>query len=99
MRPSTAVPDRLLADQAAQHVLHDAAVAVVVRLTGGVDADDRVELDTGVGGDLDRARRGAVVQLLDTGEGEGLLAGQTEGLGGRTLRELERQNAHADEVR
>lgn len=43
--PSTALPDRLLADQVAQHVLHDAAVAVVVRFTGGVAADDRVELD------------------------------------------------------
>ena len=32
-------------DERAQHVLQDAAVAVVVGLTGGVDADDRVELD------------------------------------------------------
>ena len=33
----------LLAQQATQHVLHDAAVAVVVGLAGGVDPDDRVE--------------------------------------------------------
>src|SRR5690606_3607820 len=32
-------------NKTAQHVLQDAAVAVVVRLTGGVDAHDRVELD------------------------------------------------------
>ncbi len=34
------------ADERAQHVLQDAAVAVVVGLTGGVDADDGVELDS-----------------------------------------------------
>jgi hypothetical protein len=50
-----------------------------------------------VGGDLDRARR-AVVQLGDAGEGEGLLAGEAEGLGVLALRELEREDAHADEV-
>src|SRR5690242_4977783 len=88
-RTSTALPDRLLADQVAQHELHDAAVAVVVRLAGGVDADDRVELDAGVGAHLHRARGGAVVELLDAGEGEGLLAGQTEGLGRDALRVLE----------
>src|SRR5439155_4952640 len=93
VRPSCAVPYRLLvtcgrtyrllADQAAQHVLHDAAVAVVVRLTGGVDADHRVELTAyivgfaggGVRRHLHRTRRGAVVQLGDTGDGEGLLTG------------------------
>ena len=32
-------------EQRAQHVLHDAAVAVVLRLAGGVDAHPRVELD------------------------------------------------------
>ena len=35
--------DALLLQQRAQHVLHDAAVAVVVGLTGGVDPDDGVE--------------------------------------------------------
>ena len=33
------------ADERPQHVLQDAAVAVVVRLAGGVDAHDRVELN------------------------------------------------------
>ena len=35
----------VLLEQVAQDVLHDPAVAVVVRLARGVDADDRVELD------------------------------------------------------
>ena len=38
LRPGSALP------QVAQHVLHDPAVAVVVRLAGGVDPDDGVEL-------------------------------------------------------
>src|SRR5690606_37328442 len=104
--PSSAGPYRargpvcgLLADQAPQHVLQDAAVAVVVGLTRGVDAYDRVELHAGVGGDLHRAGGGAVVQLGHAGDGEGLLAGQAEGVGRVALRELQRQDAHADEVR
>src|SRR5690606_2408758 len=53
----------LLADQLAQHVLQDAAVAVVVGLTGGVDAHHGVELDPGVGADLDGRGDAALVQL------------------------------------
>src|SRR4051812_23637517 len=48
------------ASQAPQDVLHDPAVAVVVRLARGVDADDRVELHV-VRLDPDRPRGGAVV--------------------------------------
>jgi hypothetical protein len=36
---------RSTAQHSPQHVLHDPAVAVVVGLAGGVDADHRVELD------------------------------------------------------
>src|SRR4051812_48736967 len=68
------------AEHLAEDVLQDAAVAVVVGLAGRVDADDRVELDAGVGGDLDRARGGAVVELGDAGERERLGAGQAERL-------------------
>ena len=62
----------------AQHVLQDAAVAVVVRLTRGVDARHGVELDGLLAGgrvctrlrdDVDRLRRRALVQLLDGVEG------------------------------
>src|SRR6188768_465742 len=49
----------------AEHVLQDAAVAVVVRLARGVDADVGVELDAGVGQDLHRRRDAAVVEGLD----------------------------------
>src|SRR5690606_6524327 len=64
----------VLSDKTAQHVLQDAAVAVVVRLTGGVDAHDRVELDrllalgrelARLGRDLDSLRRDALGELLE----------------------------------
>src|SRR5690606_35387872 len=89
----------LLADQLAQHVLQDAAVAVVVGLTGGVDAHHSVELDPGVGADLGGRGDAALVQLGHAGDGVGLLAGQAEGVRGLPLGELQRQHAHADQVR
>src|SRR6218665_2900041 len=53
-------------DQRPQHVLQDAAVAVVVRLARGVDAEHRVERDDGAvllrGGDGERPRRRALVE-------------------------------------
>ena len=72
----------LRAQQVAQHVLHDAAVAVVVRLAGGVDAHDRVELDVPPAG----ARvtvRGVVPSLSAVTPviGERLLAGQAQRVG------------------
>src|SRR4051794_34870170 len=55
------------ADQLPEHELQDPAVAVVVRLTWGVDPDDGVEPDRRAvrpgGRDGHRARRGAGVQL------------------------------------
>src|SRR4051794_3391286 len=77
-----------------EHELQDAAVAVVVRLTGRVDPDHRVELDAAVRGDLDGARGVAVVQRGDPGDREGLGAGQAERLRVLSLRELQRQHAH-----
>ena len=63
-------------DQIAQHVLEDAAVTVVVGLTGRVDADHRVELGLGAvlvgGGDVDRLGGHALVELLDAGDIVGL---------------------------
>src|SRR5699024_8722023 len=86
-----------------QHVLQDAAVAEVLRLTGGVDTDDRVELHGGAvllgGGDRDRLRDRSVVQRGDAGEREGLRAVQAQRLGVLALGELQGQHAHADEVR
>ena len=73
-------------------------MTVVVGLTGRVDADDRVELRVS-GLDLDGPRRLPVVERRHAGDGERLLAGQAQGLGGLPLRELQREDAHADEVR
>src|SRR5690348_6179281 len=95
-RPRTSSASAL--EQVPQDVLHDAAVAVVVRLTGGVDADHRVEGDV-ARGDLDGLRGAALVELGDATDGEGLLAGQAERLGSLALGELERDDAHADQVR
>src|SRR5690606_26059647 len=90
-------------EQVAQDVLHDAAVAVVARLTGGVYADLAVELDDlaiGLGrGDFDRPGDATLVELGDASEREGLRTGQAEGVGVLALGELQRDDAHADEVR
>src|SRR3954467_8511193 len=86
-------------DHLAQHVLHDPAVAVVVRLPGRVDPDDRVELDLAAvrpgRRDLHRARGVTVVQLRDPGEVERLGAVQAQRRHVLTLGELERQHTHA----
>ena len=69
---SSEPPRRFCLDEAPQDVLQDAAVAVVVRLARGVDPHDRVELDrllarrrvlARFGGDVDRLRRAALVEL------------------------------------
>src|SRR6478609_5832196 len=69
-------------EHVAQHVLQDAAVAVVVRLAGGVDAHHGVELHLAAvflrGGHLDRLRRLALVERGDTGDVEGLGAVQLQ---------------------
>ena len=86
-----------------EHVLQDAAVAVVVGLARGVDADDGVELD-------DRAVapwspspctvRGvrALAERRDTRDVERLGAVQAERVGALAVGELQRQHTHPDEV-
>src|SRR3954451_13563895 len=76
-------------EQAAEHVLHDPAVAVVVRLARGVDPDLGVELRV-TGRDLDRARCRAVVELGHAGDRELLLPGESQRLGGLALGVLQR---------
>ena len=70
--------------EVAQHVLEDAAITVVVGLTGRVDADHRVELGLGAvlvgGGDVDRLGGHALVELLDAGDIVGLGAVEAQGL-------------------
>src|SRR5919107_4751926 len=79
--------------------MQDAAVPVVVRLAGRVDADVGVELDVRVGAHRHRAGDVAVVERGDAGDGERLRAGQAERLGVGLGRELQRQHTHADQVR
>src|SRR5512133_1041608 len=87
----------LFPQQRPQHVLHDAAVAVVVGLTWSVDTHHRVEADV-ASGHIDRLRGTALSELCDPREVESLLSGEPERLGGLTLWELQRQHTHPDEV-
>src|SRR5690606_35857386 len=85
------------------YVLQDATVTVVVSFTWGVDAQNCVELGnlavfSGCG-DLQGLRGGAVVQLGHAGNCEGFGTGQTQRISGLAFRELQWQNAHADQVR
>src|SRR5689334_11311353 len=83
-----------------QHVLEDPAVAEVQRLLGRVDPHPAGELLVArLDGDLARRALAVVDRLGDPGDGELLLAGQPERLGVLALGELQRQHAHADEVR
>lgn len=71
-------------------------------LAGGVDAHHRVEDGLlaigGDCGDLDGLRGHVVVERRDALEGEGLLTGETERIGVLPGGELQREDAHADEV-
>ena len=88
--------------KAAQHVLQDAAVTEVVGLAGGIDAHDGVEGDHRavglLGPDGDGVRGGALVERCQARDGEDLGAVQAQGVGALTLRELEGDHTHADEV-
>src|SRR5699024_1224332 len=87
----------------AKHVLQDAAVAVVVGHTRGNDADHAVEHDGGAvvlrRRDLDGRRGRPLVELSDTLDGESLGAVESQRLSRFAGGELQRQDAHADEVR
>src|SRR5690606_32118062 len=96
-----------VSDERPQHVLQDAAVAVVVRLTGRVDTHRGVERDgllalrrelAGLRRDLHGLRGDALVELLKTLDRHDLGAVQAERLPALTRRELQRNDAHADEV-
>src|SRR5690606_16889910 len=94
-------------NKTAQHVLQDAAVAVVVRLTGGVDAHDRVELDrllalgrelARLGGDAHRLRCDTVVERLEARDRHDLGSVEAERLPALPLGELQGDDTHPDEV-
>ncbi len=92
----------LAPDHVAKHVLQDATVAVVIRFAGGIDAYDCVEHDLlavlARRRDLHGLRGDALVELLDAFDVEGLGAVELERTCGLADRELQRDNAHADEV-
>src|SRR5689334_8624912 len=81
-------------EHVAQHVLQDAAVAVVVRLAGGVDAHHGVELDFRSvvlrGRHVNGLRRLALVQFGDARDVERLGAVELEARRRLTGRELQR---------
>src|SRR5271155_5715196 len=89
-------------EHVSQHVLQDAAVAIVVRSTPGFYPPPSVELDSvrtlPAGLDVHRLWRLAVVERLDAGDVEYLGAVQTQRLGGLALGELQRDHPHADQV-
>ena len=87
-------------DQIPRHFVEDAAVAVVLDFDGGVDAAGGDEVDRGAvgfgGHDLDGLEWLQVVVELDV---EGLGAVEAQKFAVLSGAELERQDAHADEVR
>src|SRR6185437_14532187 len=82
-------------EEQAQHELHDAPVAVVVRLPWRIDPDHGLELHVaGLHGDFPRQR----VSTGESDDGEGLLAGESECVTSLAVDELQRQDAHADQI-
>src|SRR3954454_19786842 len=91
--------DALCGEQRPQHVLEDPAVAEVLGLLRRVDPHARLELDV-AGAHVHRARELAGVERLgEAGDRELLLAGEPERLGALAVGELQRHDAHPDEVR
>src|SRR5215212_10870856 len=76
-----------------EHEQQDSPMSVVEPLIGGIDAHSGLELLVIC---LDLEPAGAVLESVEV---ERLLAGQAERLRVLTVRELQRQHAHADQVR
>src|SRR5205823_7018843 len=91
--------------QLPQHVLENPAVPVVLQLLRRIDPYQRAQLDARpVGasrrdGQLLAAREPLGEQGGETGQIEGFFPGEPERLRGLARQELQRQNAHAYEVR
>src|ERR1700757_4038098 len=86
-----------LAEQGTQHVLHDAAVPVVLRLARRVDPDHGPEL-LAVGADGYLARSISCVHRLDASDVEHLVTGEPERCRALPRPELQRQHTHPDQV-
>src|SRR5664280_1406158 len=89
------------ADQLAEHVGKDPAVAVVLGLHRGVDPHPGVELDHAVavdGPDRDRLGAGPLVERSEPGDGEDLVPGQAQGGRVLTVGVLHGKHPHPDQV-
>ena len=95
---------RSLLQQLAQHVLQNSAVLVVLHLLRSIDAHSRVELHhcaVGFGrAHLHRLTRSEVLQHVSHSDDvERFLTGQAIGFGRLVVEKLQRQDAHAHQVR
>src|SRR5688572_5018797 len=83
-----------------QHILEDAAVEEIFQFVDGIDAaagEEGFGAAVGAGEfDLNLLTR---AEAADAGNGEGFVALEAERFAGHAVRELERQDAHADQVR
>jgi hypothetical protein len=99
-RPTTSLPSGARASRwsvGAEDVLHDPAVSDVLLLPLGVESQDGVEA-AAVGVDGHGVGELSRFGVGEPGDGEGLVAGESEGVGGVAVLELQRQDAHPDEV-
>src|SRR5439155_18283054 len=88
------------AEHPAEHVREESAVAVVLDVVGGIDPRDRLELarTTVLRRDAHGERLAGREAAGDPGHLVGLAARQPERGGVLAAPELERQDAHADEI-
>src|SRR4029079_500356 len=87
-----------MSEQGPQDVRHDPAVPVIGGFARSVDPNSGLELPI-ISGNGNGARSNALVQGLHTGDSESLLSGKAERLRVFTIEVLQRQHAHADEIR
>src|SRR3546814_2425072 len=83
-----------------QHIVQDAAVHIIFDLVRRIDAAERVEAEgRAVGAGDVHVDRLARRQVRDARDGELVVDGQAQRLARLAIDELQRQHAHADEVR
>src|SRR5690606_16987150 len=90
----------LSGDEAAQHVVQDAAILVVVELVGRIDAAERFDSDHfAIGAGDAHIDLGARLKAGDIENVYLLAAIEAQGLPAFAVLELQRDDAHADQVR
>src|SRR5271163_4677443 len=94
----------LSARQLPQYILQDSTILVIEDLLRGIDANRSLEvLLAAIGhGCFDRKYAAigelGVEQVAETGEVVNLFAGEAQACGGFSFNELQRQNAHSDQI-